>query len=1379
MPESTHIARVRRSVAPSSAWRAVAAGLLVLVIALAVVEPGTARAEGYLCEGAQVFVLEQDLDRTLVEIRWDVRPARTLGSDSFALALPTSQLPTVRILELDAVPLDEPIDVDGLPVFTDGAPYRIRNQWIAAVEVRNVFFGVDGASQLQRALVEFDHPAPAALHARASRSLVPTPGSALRAPSSGVDELVVGAVVNARAARIMRHAAPARALPEGIEDTFSRSPNWLRIEVDGGGIVRLDYATLRSAMGPDVDLVQAGSLRLFGASARFQPEMPSDGASSWRPSSHLRERPIRVEAAGSTLAAGDVLFAYLPGPDGWVDRFDPDAPALAHEEHPYASTVSYWLTWDEVGGPAGDFDVAPLRMAGLDGSPDAADVVRTDARVRTHHEENVLPGFGIVRDDWMWRNLVAIDASETFRFQLAGVVSDSLGWLATEPGMENTPSDNDVLRARYTVNGTVVGEPEWSASIRFSLTEAPFHFSTGGVPLVDGGNQLVVTNTTSTTRTTGALPTFLMDFFTLSWRHDLRWRGEPLAWYVPATESSTGRWRFELDDPQGRLDGVHVYDVTDPWAPIRVNAAEVAPDGSSLSFGVDLFEGRRRHFLAVPADAVGSLSGLESGRPRLLRAEVRDGGAGWDMVVLHPSEFEEPAERLAAMRRENLDGRSAPRVSAVDVQDVYDQFGHGSKDPSAIRNYLKFLFEVDPRIEFALLLGDADRDARGRTPSAGVDHVPTFVSDQWPRGKERFQSLVPFARDDYLGSLDDPPRFGADVLLDLPDVATGRLPARTRTEADFLVQRVIDYETSPSPGPWRNLLLLAADDEVGLGPNDWREEEHVTEAECVAFAATPPGLDKDKLYLTEFPNPPNDLAKPAARIAMRERWSDGRAIVHYVGHGAPEQMADEVLFRIEDVTSLSNGSRLPLFLAFSCDVSIFDDGAKRSMTEALVSHRGGGAIATIAATQVTYVSANENLTEAFYASLFPDPEFPGRPSPRMDRSAPLGRALMVAKWSVPGVQESFHLRNNAKYVLLGDPALRLQTPRETLELGGSLSETVQSGREQSLTVEAPAGLVGSGTWYVDAKEAADSVTYVMDRERPGSFPQPIGELPYVLEGNTFYRGTGSFGGGSFEATLRAPTVMRLGPTGRVRVLMEAGTEQFLGVADSLDVVRAALDTDDREGPRIELGFERGARRVQPGSVLEAVLEDPSGINVIGNAPATSILLEFDDSGISTDVTDRFELDPDTFTRGRLEVPLPEDIEPGPHVLTLRASDTLSNVGSARLEFEVVLAGETGIGQHAPIPNPFVDSTTFVVDVLAPVGLSSRVEIDIRALDGSPVRRLRTTLPGGDGRLTLDWDGRDARGDEVANGTYLYVLRVEFATEPARVETSTGRVVLMR
>jgi hypothetical protein len=98
--------------------------------------------------------------------------------------------------------------------------------------------------------------------------------------------------------------------------------------------------------------------------------------------------------------------------------------------------------------------------------------------------------------------------------------------------------------------------------------------------------------------------------------------------------------------------------------------------------------------------------------------------------------------------------------------------------------------------------------------------------------------------------------------------------------------------------------------------------------------------------------------------------SEGCTVVNYQGHGAPRQLADEVLLLSTDIPSLVNGLKLPVFLPLSCTVSEFDDPGRQSMCEDLIASTAGGAIATIGATTPTYVSANAALNSLIFQELF-------------------------------------------------------------------------------------------------------------------------------------------------------------------------------------------------------------------------------------------------------------------------------------------------------------------------------------------------------------------------------------------------------------------------
>lgn len=1352
---------------------------MLLVLLAGWVGPERARA-GVFCDLLNLQVLEQSTSRTVVRLTWG-DDDRLPTAARFVLALPDGRPASVQVLSRRVVPVTSPElvpqDRSSPELVRVARPGKFRDQWVSPVAVYPLLRR-DGADEtaydrLLEVTLQFSHP-PSRPVSSGGRSL-----------AEGVSPVYEGLVVNPDAAAAFRNAeATIAAKRQPIFDLFENSPRWLRIEVQATGLYRIDQSML-AGLGIDAEMIAPESFRLFAAPHPYQPLLPEDPAGSWWPEYGLRERPLRVEAEGPSFSAGEAVLFYATGPEEWADRYDPAAGPLDHLEHEYADRLAYWLTWDEISGPPNTIPGTPMRMEEIGGQPGGpADRVLTDHRERLHVEENATMLYGAVQDNWVWERRIERERPRSFDFELEDFIPDSVATYVSHgvarglgqglPTVEIWFND-DPRRTTLT----------WSFGVQDIFGRAPAVITAPALGVREGSNRLTLENVSETRMVNGVVRSYdvLFDFFDITYRRHLRLRDGALAFVVFEEEvTEAGVWEFEVQGPADVFaDPFYVLDTTDPLTPRVVTGAQVQGN-DRVRFAVAMTPGVRQHFLVATGAGLRVPDGLELRRPRLLRAEVRgpdDTATGFDMVIFHPAELRSAAERLADFRAGSLPDRpSGARVVAVDLQDVYDQFGHGVKEPAALRNYLKFLYELDRRLEFVVMFGDASRDYRNRArrdeSGSEIDRCPTFIQTQWPRVYTSFQA-VPYAADDWFCAMDDPPPRTSteNVFIDLPDLAVGRLPAGNLAEANFLVDRIVAYEQPSEPvlGPWRNTVLMVADDEVGLASGDISETEHIEEAECVAEALLPPALEVDKLYLTEFPVIPNTRAKPKARETLRQKWTQGVLVVHYIGHGSPEQLADEAVFRIEDVASLRNEDLLPLFLAFSCDVAIFDDRDAKSMTEQLVLEPAGGAIAGIAATQVTFVTPNENLTETFYPYLYPDS--------LLDRSAPVGRALMQAKVNTPGNRDDFDQHNNQKYHLLGDPALRLQSPREAIAMSGSLADSIQSGRVQALhaRIEDDGGsAMDRGRYFLMARESADSTVYLIVIPRPDPDDPPrIVELPYVLPGATFFDGTGRFEGGELETQLQSPRFLELGEHGRVRVLMGSGSDLLVAADGEVPVRRTSFASDDEEGPQVSLSFENDASQVTPGTTLTAVLEDPSGINVLGTQPSNSILLEQDDSGFPVDVTSLFRLDEGRFTRGQLEYELPQETSPGRHTLVLSVSDMLENASKAEIGFNVIPAGGAQISGHSVFPNPFRDRARFVVEVTS--SSSSDVEITIHSTDGRTIQRLRRS--GVQGKILLEWDGRDLRGDEVANGVYLYTVRASFQTERAFTEVSTGRVVRMR
>jgi hypothetical protein len=229
------------------------------------------------------------------------------------------------------------------------------------------------------------------------------------------------------------------------------------------------------------------------------------------------------------------------------------------------------------------------------------------------------------------------------------------------------------------------------------------------------------------------------------------------------------------------------------------------------------------------------------------------------------------------------------------------------------------------------------------------------------------------------------------------------------------------------------------------------------------------------------------------------------------------------------------------------------------------------------------------------------------------------------------------------------------------------------------------------------------------------------------------------------------------------------------VAAFVPVVRGAPPpSDDLAGPAVVVSMENDRVRVRPGTLLQAAVADTSGVAILGTNPGNSVLLEFDETGFMTNVSDAFVFDPGSYTAGRLEIPLPGDLDLGPHTAALYANDVLGNVGSDTLSFVLVAEGVSGIANTTLFPNPTPGPCRLVFELSDPMELTW----DIYTVSGRRIRSLRRNFSEA-GPHVLEWDGRDHVGDELANGVYLYVLRGRGAGGGGRDLRQTGQIVIMR
>jgi hypothetical protein len=581
-----------------------------------------------------------------------------------------------------------------------------------------------------------------------------------------------------------------------------------------------------------------------------------------------------------------------------------------------------------------------LRMTVVDAAPRGASVPVAWSNLRREVDRLYQPGLLQAETAWLWDNLlspVAKSYTLTLARPIAGEAAALSVWLQ---GATDLAADPD-HHVRVSLNERVVGEASWDGKRPFRLDAA--------VPpgtLLDGANRLTVHNVGDT----GA--SYSLVFFD---RYELRFAREPIA----EAGRFEGSWESAGTGSIGGLplDSV-LLDTTEPAARWLVGAQAV---GSGTQLRVDA--GRR--ILAMSRAAVPQPQVRPAAPARLV--DERTGGS---YVVVGPRAFLQAAEPLVELRRsQGLD------PIAVAIEDVFDEFGFGEARPEALRSFLEHAFQrwrQAPR--HVLLLGDATYDFKGSLSTGTANHVPPYM-----------------IQDAYLRTVSDPAYAlvnGQDVL---PDLAIGRLPARTLEEARLLVGKVVAWETSRFDLAGR--AVLVADNADGAG--DFEQDSEAVAATLLK------DRELERIYLSR------EGAGTRARIA--QAFDAGASLVSYQGHGGVASWASENVWNIGDVAGLAPQPEQPLLLAMDCLNGYFHQPSQNSLAEELLKADGKGVVAAFAPSSLSVHWSARIYHEALVSELA---------SGRHER---LGDALLAAQaaYLAAGARPDL-LRT---YQLLGDPAL--------------------------------------------------------------------------------------------------------------------------------------------------------------------------------------------------------------------------------------------------------------------------------------------------------------------------------------------------------------------
>jgi hypothetical protein len=281
-----------------------------------------------------------------------------------------------------------------------------------------------------------------------------------------------------------------------------------------------------------------------------------------------------------------------------------------------------------------------------------------------------------------------------------------------------------------------------------------------------------------------------------------------------------------------------------------------------------------------------------------------------DYVIIAPELFYNSSKlRQLADWRAQYSGLDVVLASTARL---YHNFGSGGGSDETIRSFIQYVYEFwsaehmpDGRVGYILLVGD-------------VELLPIHIS-------ERMSFDEQIATDNWYVCVS-----GDDLM---PDIMLGRLPAKSITELNTMIDKIIQYEQNPLYGEWANNALMVLGTVESLRDDMERARDEYL---------LPAGYNVSEVSALDGGSAYNVVAE----------INRGQQIVDYAGHGWVNGWE---IFQTSDIPKLRNDGKLPAIFSLACSTGYFDHPDTDSLAEAFLKARNG-AIAFFGSSRLASIS---------------------------------------------------------------------------------------------------------------------------------------------------------------------------------------------------------------------------------------------------------------------------------------------------------------------------------------------------------------------------------------------------------------------------------------
>ena len=1049
--------------------------------------------------------------------------------------------------------------------------------------------------------------------------------------------------------------------------------NWFQFHLNNDGMVAITYNILELIIN-DISNVDPRSFSIFMSSDLGRAKSQEYNIPIM---DNLKESAIYVigEEDGS-FDPNDKIIFYGRGPSG----FDILENSLTWNQNIYFTSNSCWLFIPENSAIRG-------KRVNIAEKPETGILI--DYGIVKQHLETDLINLEASGTEWL-STPIASGSSLPILLDLTnpksgGIISISAKFKG-QSSVENSVSSHSLSLNYGSLDGQQIGNTlNWSGNGSRVFSE-----NINNLTLNDGTNLFYIKNIS---QDPNSLP--YLDYFEIQYNKILDYNNE-FEFISPLAQQNI---RFNF--PNQKPDNIFLWEISEPENPKIV---EIENEGFFNYFSN---ENALTRFVCFNTENLNTIDEIKI-IDNIDFNSLRQTNLQADYIIIAPEQFRNASQSLLEIRN--------PAIFAS-IEKIYLQFAGGNKDPMAIRTFIQWTQEFwsDPQPNCLLLLGDSGYDYRNITGQSNII-VPTV----------QVQSYRPYATDDLLVSING----------NIPEVATGRFPARNQKEVLDFVEKIIQIENNQEYGPWRQKVTLVADDAARPEPNHGSistGKSHTINSEQLS-EIIPNSIITDKVYMMEYPEVSDESAygviKPKATEALLNSLNSGTAILSYIGHGSPYQLAQEKLLDLDrgDLNQIITGNKLPVWIVGTCSFGYFDDPLTESFAEELVRSPMNAASSVIATSRPITVTGNERYTLDLFEAIFINNNI---------SSDKLGVILQSIKDGSTEAQY-FHL--------FGDPAMLLPLPKDTLNTLFVSPDTLLTLQTGSFTGTQNI-IQNSGNGYVTLNDANRYVT------REYEIASETHSLSYNLPGATLFRGQFSFSNESISGNLRIPQDISYSGN-PATLLVYIHDEQNEARASISNIYLAGgSSTEDKFGPQI-LFEDINGRRFENGdhfpinNQLIIRLSDPLGINLTNETGHEIIVNNINNLSLEI-VTDNFFYDQNSITTGTIIYPINnESIH-----LIVKAWDSANNPMEKEIKLYRNNDNQLKLFNTYNFPNPFISETQFLFEI----SNNANIQIDIYTIGGKRIwtRKKNNLLAG---MQIIDWNGLDLYGKKIANGVYIYRIK---------------------